>query len=238
MNTAELITRVQTKLGANTRLYPDEEVVESGLNPALRLLCVFRPDALITRVTVALVAEQLTVDLRQVMPRAWHIRRVMLGTITGDDITRVAATGEFRDLRPVSLHQLFYRRRWLAEVGTPQYYFLWGAFLLGVYRRPVTATTLTIEARAVPLPLTVATPTAVPEIQEVYHPLLSDVAEALLLMKEGVIEIEKAGAVLSTALNDTAFRTLLPRIPAAVQAQTAGVPAPTTGVPGQTAGGV
>jgi len=221
MNTTELITRVQTKLGANTRLYPDEEVVQSGINPAMRLLCLFRPDALITRTTVALSAGQLTVDLRQVMPRAWRVERVLLGTMIGDDPTRVAATGEFRDLRPVSVHQLFYRRRWLAEVGNPQYYFLWGAFLLGVYRRPTTASTITIEARSVPLPLSTAMPAAVPEVQEVYHPLISDIAVALLLMKEGITEIEKAGALLSMALNDTAFRKLLPRLIAGVSAQTA-----------------
>lgn len=200
MTTADLLQRMQQKLGEQTVLYTDEELVLNGLNPALRLLTLRYPQLLRRRATITVTTDLPFYDLRLVSPRIHRIRRVVLGTITGDDPVRTANTGEFKDLTMTTVTKLQFTHDWLAKKGTIEHYWRWGTNWFGLYRRPTNDAVVTLLFDAVPDPLSVDTPTGEPAVISAYHPLLADIATGLVLVKEGATEGERGVTLIQESL--------------------------------------
>lgn len=191
----ELIDQAWEVLGENATFYPPDDVILNGINPAQRLLCLMRPDLLRSRVTVTLIPGQIFIDLRQEAPRAWDIVRVTVGDVTGD--TPVANDGALYDLTPTSLKQLSRRRDWWTHIGRVAHYWRHGRHWLGIYRRPVASTTVTVVARAMPTAFRRDQVDGVPDLAVSWHTTIATVAAALLLIKEGTTEIQKALRMLT-----------------------------------------
>jgi len=194
MTVNELIQRIREKLGT-VQFYTEAEVIANGINPAQRLLCLLRPDALSQRTTVTLSTNEVFVDLRQASIATWQIRRVVLATTTGENASR--SNGDFRDILPVSLNWLMGRRDWFTQKGAVTRYARQGRFWLVFYKRPVQSETITLIYRSVPTAFDMTDLASEPDIQSSYQPLLADIATALLLMKEGAAETEKSVRILS-----------------------------------------
>lgn len=207
MTGSDIHQRIWDRLGGNTTFYVEEEIIVNGINPAMRLLCLLKPELLTQRVTVNLLAEQTFIDIREQAPRNWSLRRVVLGTITGDTPTKTAY-GEFVELPYLSLDHLNARDDWFKQRGPIQGYWLHGRFHMGVYKRPEADRTLTLIFRAVPTAFTTNTMDQSPAFADVWHPLIADVGAALLLMKEGNVQIEKARGMLTQAFGKELFGSL------------------------------
>ena len=88
MRLDQLITLTTSKLGEQSLFYPPQEVVDAGLNPAQRLLCVVYPQLLSQRVAVSIGEDQPFLDLRTLtdthgaplLGRVRKVKRVVLGT--------------------------------------------------------------------------------------------------------------------------------------------------------------
>lgn len=94
-------------------------------------------------------------------------------------------------LRPARLAELdALDAGWQASAGDPERYCVSGLDLLAVYRQLAAGGSLSLIYAAAPAKL--AAGADVPEIPEEYHPLLPGAAIALLRMKEGGQEFEKA----------------------------------------------
>mgnify|MGYP001569841534 CR=1 FL=1 len=78
MNASDLQTRTWEALGNNFVFYQPSELFANGINPALRLLVLLKPDLLTRRVTIPLLAGQLFYDLRT-------DRILVTGTVTAID---------------------------------------------------------------------------------------------------------------------------------------------------------
>ena len=204
MTGADILQRIWDHLGGNTTFYVEEEVIVNGINPAMRLLCLLKPELLTQRVLVSLLAEQSFVDMREQAPRHWALRRVVLGDITGATPTKTAY-GEFADLPYLSLDQLNARSDWFKQRGPIQGYYRHGRFHLGVYKRPEADRNITLVFRAMPTAFTTNTMGSNPAFADVWHPLVSDVGGALLLLKEGHTQIEKARGMLTQAFGKELF---------------------------------
>ena len=204
MTGADLLQRIWDHLGGNTTFYVEEEVIVNGINPAMRLLCLLKPELLSQRVLVTISAEQSFVDMRESAPRHWILRRVVLGDITGATATK-SAYGEFVDLPYMSLDQLSAHTDWFRRRGPIQGYYRHGRFHLGVYKRPEADRSITLIFRAVPTAFTTDTMGNSPAFADVWHPLVGDVAAALLLLKEGNVQIEKARGMLTQAFGKELF---------------------------------
>lgn len=204
MTGSEILQRVWDHLGGNTTFYTEPEVIVNGINPAMRLLCLLKPDLLTQRVLVTVSAEQCIVDMREQAPRHWTLRRVVLGDITGASATKTDY-GEFVELPYMSLDQLNARSDWFKQRGPIQGYWQHGRFHLGVYKRPEAARDITLVFRAVPTAFTTGTMGNSPAFAAVWHPLVADVSAALLLLKEGTSQIEKARGMLTQAFGKELF---------------------------------
>jgi len=189
---SEIQQLVSLKLGEQTAFYPTNEVTRSGINPAQRLLCLVYPLLLRQRATVTVVADMPFIDLRTLTDasglvlgtRIRRIRRVVLGNVSADAPTRNAATDELTELRETSVAALAGRANdWMRHQGAVRHYWRWGPYWLGLYRRPIDTTTVTVIYDAAPVVLTLGTDT--PQVQDVYHRVIADVATGLLLVKEG-----------------------------------------------------
>lgn len=193
MDTAQLIQVVSLKLGEQTAFYPPEEIVRGGLNPAQRLLCLVYPQILTQRFVTTVVTEVPFVDLRTLRDsqnnlvgnRMRRVKRVSLGDIGGDVPALSASTSEFLRLRPVSIQSLASQRDWMTQRGEVRKYWMWGDVWLGVYKRPVADTTVTIVFDAAPVVLSVNNLSASPSVDDVYHAVIAEIATGLLLVKEG-----------------------------------------------------
>ena len=204
MTGSDLLQRVWDHLGGNTTFYVEEEVIINGINPAMRLLCLLKPELLTQRVLVTVSAEQSFVDMRESAPRHWILRRVVLGDITGATATK-SDYGEFVDLPYMSLDHLNARSDWFKQRGPIQGYYRHGRFHLGVYKRPEADRSITLVFRAMPTAFTTNTMENSPAFADVWHPLVGDVAAALLLLKEGNVQIEKARGMLTQAFGKELF---------------------------------
>ena len=191
----DLVQRIWVRLGENTAFYPQTEVVRSGINPAQRLLCLLKPEVLVQRVAATVSAEQVFVDLRTVAPRCARLDRVVLGDVMTDAPAR-SAYGELHDLLPTSLDKIAWQRDWFRQRGTPRYYYLHGRHWLIVYKRPQAERTLTLIYRAIPTAFTDVNLGDSPAFAEAWHPLVADLGTALLLLKEGSTQVEKALGML------------------------------------------
>lgn len=193
MNTAQLVQLVSLKLGEQTAFYPTEEIVRGGLNPAQRLLCLVYPQLLTQRFVYTVFTEVPFIDLRTLRDssnnlvgnRMRRVKRVLLGDISGDAPLLSTTTDEFTRLRPVSIQSLASQRDWMTQRGEVRKYWMWGDVWLGIYKRPVVDTTITIIFDAIPVQLSVDDLTASPSIDEVYHAVIAEIATGLLLLKEG-----------------------------------------------------
>src|SRR3990167_1320978 len=204
MTGSDLLQSIWLKLGENTTCYPEAEVIVNGINPAMRLLCLMKPDLLNQRVALTLVAETSLIDLREHAPRSWILRRVMLGTITGDAATKTDY-GEFKPLLRTSVKKIAWQRDWFSKRGTPSSYYQHGRDWVGIYKRPTADRALTLIFRAIPTAFTTNTMSDSPAFAEVWHPLIADIATGLLLIKEGETQTAKARQMLSTALGRELF---------------------------------
>lgn len=192
MNLGAIIEQVKHKLGDQTTFYTDVEIVDHGINPAQRLMCLAYPTLNLVRTAVTITTDQPIIDLRELLDGATiignrfrKVRRVSLGDITADLATPTAATGELQKLEQTTVQRLAGRNNWLSLRGEVRQYWMWGQYFLGVYKRPIASTTLTIVYSAAPAPLALATPTGVPAIPAVYHPVIAEIATGLLITKEG-----------------------------------------------------
>lgn len=200
MTTFELLQRIQQRLGEQTAFYGDAELVANGLNAAQNLLALARPPLLRQRTTLSVVSDVPFYDLRETNRRILRLQRVVLGTITGDALTPDSTTGLTGDLTPIAVARLASTRSdWFTVHGPVEHYWQWGDWL-GVYPRPLTATTLTLVYDALPTPLTLAVPDGVPDMAAVYHPMLAEVAAALALIKEAGAEGQRGLADVARLL--------------------------------------
>ena len=188
MTLGEILQRIRVELGEQSTFYPEPEIVESGVNPAQRLLCLAYPMLLQKRVVLSVAPEQIFTDLRQITPTIRRINRVVLGDVTANNAQLSATTGELKRLLPTHLHRLAGMNDWIAHRGKTKNYWLFGPFWFGLYRRPMDTLTLTLIYDAMPTKLVLEEEDALPDISSVYHPSLIDVAVGLLLQKEGAPE--------------------------------------------------
>ena len=188
---SDLLTRVWERLGRNTVLYPETEIIDSGLNPAQTLLVLLNHTVLTKRVTALLIAEEAFIDLRQVAPRLLHLNRVVLGNVVTDDPSR--SLGRVSDLKATTREHLRWKSpAWWRTVGVPKQWYPHGRYWIAVYPRAVAALTLTLVYTALPTPFSITEPQAVSDLPVALHPVIADIAAALLLCKEGQIETQRA----------------------------------------------
>lgn len=223
MTGSDILQDIWKKLGSNTTFYPEAEVIVNGINPAMRLLCLMKPDLLNQRVAVTLVAETSLIDLREQAPRSWILRRVMLGTMTGDAPSKTAY-GELKPLLRTSIEKISWQRDWFSKRGTPEAYYQHGRDWIGIYKRPTADRALTLIYRAIPTAFTTNTMSDSPAFAEVWHPLIADIATALLLIKEGETQTAKARQMLTVALGKELFGARTQRANAADQQAPTPVP--------------
>ena len=208
MTLSDLVQLVWDKLGDQSLFYGREEIVRSGINPAQRLLCLVYPLLSMQRVTVTVIQEQAFIDLRTLMDsanvrvghRVHRVSRVVLGNVTTDTPSRTVTGGELHELRLTTVGALSRRaNNWMTQRGLMTHYWLWGAYWLGLYKRVVTETVLTVIFHAMPAPMENDADT--PDIDAVYHSVIAEVATGLLLVKEGQGEGERGVARVVKALN-------------------------------------
>lgn len=191
MTFSDIRQLVSLKLGEQTAFFTDAEVGRA-VNTAQRLLCLRYPVLLRNRATLTVNANNPFIDLRTLQNasggtignRLRRVRRVMLGSVMADAPTRNATTDGLFELRLVGVQALACRARdWLHHQGDPRYYYLHGSVWLGMYPRPIAATTITVVFDAAPHPLLANSD--VPQVDSVYHRVMADIAFGLLLVKEG-----------------------------------------------------
>ena len=200
----DLLTRVWERLGRNTVLYPPAEIIDSGLNPAQTLLVLLDHTVLTKRVAVPLIAEEAFIDLRQVAPRLLQLKRVVLGNVVTEDPSR--SLGQVHDLTATTLETLRWKSQaWWRTVGVPKQWYRHGRYWVVVYPRAVSALTLTLVYTASPALFSLNDQNAVSELPVALHPLIADVGAALLLVKEGQIEGQRAMQRLGEALGHEDF---------------------------------
>ena len=192
MTLSDIQNLVALKLGEQSLFYSPEEVIRSGINPAQRLLCLVYPLILNQRATATVGADLPFIDLRQVTDasgiiignRIRKVNRVMLGNVRGDAPVHNAVTDELFELRETTVAALSKRANdWMSQRGLIRHYWKWGTYWLGLYKRPITATTVTIIYDAVPAQL--MDDADDPQTQDVYHRTIAEIATGLLLIKEG-----------------------------------------------------
>ncbi len=216
MTLGDIIQLVHLKLGEQHTFYPQSEIVVQGINPAQRLLCLAYPTLNYVRTTVDVTADQAFIDLRTLPDASGNIignrfrsiRRVVLGNVTDDVSVISASTEELREIHHSSVKRLAGRNNWLSLHGEVRKYWLWGQYWLGLHKRPIDTTTITVVYAATPTPLVLEVPTGVPDIPAVYHAIIAEVATGLLLMKEGDPQATRGLARLHAALNFALQRPL------------------------------
>lgn len=207
MTLSDIQNLVALKLGEQSLFYSPEEVIRSGINPAQRLLCLVYPLILNQRATATVGADLPFIDLRQVTDasgiiignRIRKVNRVMLGNVRGDAPVHNAVTDELFELRETTVAALSKRANdWMSQRGLIRHYWKWGTYWLGLYKRPITATTVTIMYDAVPAQLVGDADD--PQTQDVYHRTIAEIATGLLLVKEGSPQGERGLQRIAAAL--------------------------------------
>ena len=189
---SDLQNLVAIKLGEQSLFYPPDEITRSGINPAQRLLCLTYPLLLQQRATVTVNPDLPIIDLRQVTGadgvilgnRIRSLRRVVMGNVLTDAPVRNAITDELFELRETTVAALSKRANdWMSQRGLIRHYWKWGTYWIGLYKRPITATTITVIYDASPAQLIFDADE--PQVQDVYHRVIAEIATGLLLVKEG-----------------------------------------------------
>jgi hypothetical protein len=195
----------------NRALYPTEEALLNGVNPAMRLLCLMDHMLHTERVAVSLAARRLTVDLRQVAARSHRVLRVLLGDATAD--TPALTLGQFAPLLPITRERLAcLYPDWLRTVGVPSRWFLLGRHFVCVWPRPMAPVTLTLVCATVPPAAALATLASSPALDESQHAVIADLATPLLLYKEGAGEADRAVQQLRMRLGAEPFTEAAKRL--------------------------
>lgn len=208
---AELAEQIYTHLDNNRPLYPLAEVYANGISPALRLLCILDKSLLTQRVSVTLPAYSFVIDLRTVMPRAHQVLRVVLGDATTEVQTRTVS--HFTPLVPTTRERLaLLHPAWLKTVRVPSKWFMLGRNLLAIWPRPMTDMVVTLISAVVPTAASVNDQDVAPDIDVAQHPLVADIAAALLMCKEGAGESERAVQMLSTIVGKEPFTAAAKRL--------------------------
>ena len=216
MNTQELVTRTYAHLGIGQAVFwPEVECVDNGLNPGQRLLCLIKPDLVTLRTLVTLAVDTPLMDLRTVAPKAWRVQRVTLGDVSLVPPRPIPTQGRLGDLRKISLAALRGQRDWLTRLApTPTHWYTHGLHLLGLWPRNTRATTLTLTYAAVPTALSWSVLTQEPDVPTQWHPVIPDLAAALLMMKEGKTECTIAIQSMQKILQVEPLRRLLKQMAA------------------------
>lgn len=194
MTLAEIDALVVQKLGDQNAFYPQDERLFDGIDPAQRLLCLAYPRLLSRRIVTTVNEDQPFLDLRTLQDtlganvgnRIRRVTRVVLGDVSTDQPTPDALSNALTELRLVTIDSLEATNNWLDLHGEPTRYWLWRRYWLGLYKRPMQATTITVVFDATPLSLFHQGLDAIPDIQEAYHTVIAAVATGILLLKEGV----------------------------------------------------
>ena len=192
MTLSDIQNLVALKLGEQSLFYPPEEVTRSGINPAQRLLCLMYPLLLSQRATVTVNPDLPFIDLREVTDsvgvrlgnRIRRVSRVVMGNVSSDAPVHNAVTDELFDLGETTVASLSRRANdWMSQRGLIRHYWKWGTYWLGLYKRPITATTVTVIFESVPAQLVIDSDE--PQVQDVYHRVIAEIATGFLLLKEG-----------------------------------------------------
>jgi len=211
MNTQELVDRTYQKLGIGQRVFwTESETVDNGLNPAQRLLCLLRPDLYTRRTLIQRGVDEPLIDLRSAAPSAWRPQRIALGDVTLTPPVPVPTQGRLGDLRKISLASLRGQRDWMTRLApTPTHWYTHGLSLIGTWPRHTQPVTLTLVYAAVPTALSWSVLTQEPDLPTQWHPVLSDLAANLLMLKEGKGECQQAVQQMETILKVEPLRQLL-----------------------------
>ena len=196
----EILERVRVELGGQTTFYPAQEIIESGINPAQRLICLAYPLLLQKRLAMSVNPDQVFNDLRLLTPTIRRVNRVVLGDVTEENAAPTSTTGELGRLRQTTVGRLAGRRDWIAHQGITTHYWMHGAYWLGLWRRPMDVLTITVIYDAIPAVLSIEDLHQLPDLSAVYHPTIAAVAAGLLLLKEGAPETTRGLARMTEAL--------------------------------------
>jgi hypothetical protein len=193
MTLHDLVTRTLDVLEMDSLFYDPEEVTFNGINVASMLLCALKPQILVKRVAVTLEPDQTFLDMRVHAPRRLKLHRVVLGDVTGD--VPVKSQGYLGDLRQATLESLASHQRWMAvRKDRPQVTYRHTAVWTCVWPRAVLQHTLTLIYNAQPLQLIYAPEqlSVHSEVPEAHCDLIPEIAAALLPMKEGGAQAQRA----------------------------------------------
>jgi hypothetical protein len=211
VNTQQLADRTLQHLGIGGSVYwPFPEVVDNGLNPAQRLLCLLKPDLVTLRTLVTQNVDEPLIDLRVKAPKAWRLQRVVLGDVTLTPPAPVPTQGRLGDLRKVSLASLRGQRDWMTRFApTPTHWYTHGLSLIGTWPRNTRSVTLTLVYAAVPTALSWSVLTQEPDLPTQWHPVISDLAANFLMLKEGRGECQQAIQQMENIVKAEPLRQLL-----------------------------
>lgn len=204
--TAELIDMTYERLGRNFAFWTRREVVLNGLNPAQNLLTLLDRSLFVFRRPVELVAGQAFINLQASVPRILLVRRVVIGRVPSEVVT--SSNEEFRPLRQTSFESLRLRENWFAAPGLIQSWFPYGRHMVGLFRRPMADTTLTLVGQEMPRALDVNEPRLESQLPEMLHPVIADLAVPFLLIKEGMVETQRALQIFAERLGDEPFKPM------------------------------
>ena len=191
MTFSDIRQLVSIKLGEQTAFFTEDEVGRAT-NTAQRLLCLTYPPLLRSRATLTVITDNPFIDIRTLQDtsgvtignRLRLVRRVVLGSVMADAPVPNAATGSLVELRQTSVPALSRRARdWMRHQGEPTHNYLHGRVWLGVYKRPIAATTITVIYDAAPMPL--INDADIPQVVAAYHRVIAEIAFGLLIVKEG-----------------------------------------------------
>jgi hypothetical protein len=206
VDTAALLQRTRDHLGASGNVFwTADNIVTNGLNLAQRLLVLVNPGLLVQRTLVVVAGDTPLLDLRAVAPTMLSLQRVALGDLT--QTPPVPAYGQVGDLRKTTLQSLRTQRFWWQQrAPVPTHWFAHGLHLVGLWPRvredavvPM-GLPLTLIGSTVPTPLSASALTQVPDLAAPWHPLLADVAAAVMALAEGAGTCEMAVQQLALLL--------------------------------------
>jgi len=211
VDTQTLVERTYGRLGIGKEVFwPFPEVVENGLNPAQRILCLLKPDLYTLRTLAPRGVDDPVIDLRSAAPSAWRMQRIALGNITLVPPKPVPTQGRLGDLRKISLTSLRGQRDWMTRLAPrPSHWYTHGLHLIGTWPRATQPVTLTLVYAAMPPALAWSAPTQEAALPVQWHPVIADLAANLLMLKEGKGECQQAIAQMETLVKAEPLRQLL-----------------------------
>ncbi len=210
MTTEELMNLAYEHLDLDRTRYPEPEMVMSGLNPAQDLIELMTRRLRHSHV-IEVPRHSGFVNLLEVCPGFIRVERVLHGDQAADRVTPGQhGVDALEQTHVESLHGL--RPNWWHQTGAPRRYYLHGRYLMGLWPRPMSTCTLTLVLSTLAEPLSHHDTAREPELRDVDHQLIADIAHCLLLVKEGAVEIDKAFGRMALLMRHEAFSKSLARI--------------------------